>query len=155
MLLYRQLIEVKTGDDVKFYSIRWCYCVCVRVNLQQEFECVIVLNPAFTASHGCQVGEPNTGDPVLVVRRVEALEFLPFLSGHESCTTMHTALMKCSTCGWMRVIIHRIRTKGLCWRLLLLSALCVWLNQSGQTVHAENSGTVTAVTSRSGKQGLD
>lgn len=56
------------------------------LHLQQELERVVVSDSALAASHCSQVGEPNTGNPELVVRRMKALKLLPLLSGHESCT---------------------------------------------------------------------
>ncbi len=75
------LSEHKTFTVVPHHQ-RACVMVCVRImlHLQQKFERVIVFDPALAAGHGRQVGEPNAGDPVFVVRRVETLELLPFLS---------------------------------------------------------------------------
>lgn len=58
--------------------------VCARPHLQQQFQRVVVFDPALAAGHSSQVCEPDAGDPVFVVRGVETLKLLPLLSRHEA-----------------------------------------------------------------------
>lgn len=54
-------------------------------HFQEQAESNVITDSPVAPGPGRQVGEPDTGDPVLVEVRLQALKLFPFFWRHETC----------------------------------------------------------------------